>query len=246
MMSEAETHNVGSVLVISRDSAASGQISDVLQGHALSVETSVDISAALDRLCRRKFESVILDLSMGEQTNDFLQRIRASASNRTSVTFAITRGSDETASALKQGFSFALERPLTPESITHTIKVAYGLIVRERRRYFRYPIAVPVVLNGKSASEIFGQSLNVSERGMALSTAIPLAIGLEGRTQFTLPDPSLQVKAEFRVCWNNVKGDAGLSFLFMPFDIASELQAWLARKLEERLPPSVADRFRPQ
>jgi DNA-binding NarL/FixJ family response regulator len=245
-MSEAERHKVGSVLVISRDGAASGQISDVLQGHALSVETTVDISTALDRLSRRKFESVIVDLSIGEQANNFLPRMRASASNRTSVTFAVTSSSDETASALKQGFSFALERPLTPESITHTIKVAYGLIVRERRRYFRYPVAVPVVLNGKRASEIYGRTLNVSERGMALTTASPLALGSEGTIQFTLPDPTLGVTADFRVCWNNLKGQAGLSFLFMPFDIASELQAWLARKLEEQLPQTVADRFRKQ
>jgi hypothetical protein len=35
-----------------------------------------------------------------------------------------------------------------------------------------------------------------------------------------------------------------LSFLFLPFDLASELQAWLAQKLEEQLPPRVVEKFR--
>lgn len=242
-MSQAVSHKVGSVLLVSRDSVASNQITEVLRGHALFVETSVDVSAAIDRLARRKFESVVVDLSIGEQAGSFLQRMRASPSNRTSVAFAITSSSGETASALKQGFSFALERPLTPESIAHTVKVAYGLIVRERRRYFRYPVTVPVVLNGKG-SEVYGETLNVSERGMALSVGTPLALGLEGRTQFTLLEPHLRVTADFRVCWSNVQGQAGLFFLFMPFQVASELQAWLAAKLEQQLPQTVTDRFR--
>jgi DNA-binding NtrC family response regulator len=145
-------NKVGSVLLVSRDAGAVRQVSDVLQRHALAVETSVDTSAALDRLSRRKFEAVIVDLSIGGQANGFLQQIHVSASNRTAVTFAVSSNSEETASALKQGFSFTLERPLTPESISHTLKVAYGLIVRERRRYFRYPVVVPVVLSGKAAS----------------------------------------------------------------------------------------------
>ena len=46
----------------------------------------------------------------------FLQQIRNSASNRTAVTFAITSDQNDTSFALKQGFSFVLEHPLSPES----------------------------------------------------------------------------------------------------------------------------------
>jgi DNA-binding NarL/FixJ family response regulator len=242
-MSETESREVGTVLVISCDSVASGQIGDALKHHALRVEMSVDTSTALDRISRQKFEAIVVDLAIGERVNGFLRQIRASASSRTAVAFAITGDSNETRHALKQGFSFALERPLSPESIGHTLKVAYGLIVRERRRYFRYPVVVPVVLNRKTESEVYGRSVNVSECDMALSTSTALAPGLEGTVQFTLPDLA-QITAESRVCWNNAKGEAGLLFLFMPMNIASELQAWLAGKLEEQLPQTVADRFR--
>jgi ActR/RegA family two-component response regulator len=247
-MGESGNGKVGTVLLVSRDCAASERITEVLQGQALSVESSVDTSAGLQRLNRRKFEAVVVDLSIGEQANSFLQQIRTSASNRTAVCFAITSSSHQTARALKQGFSFALEKPLTVESISHTLKVAYGLIVRERRRYFRYPIVVPVALSVKVSPPpeiIYGRTVNVSEGGMAVSTPISITRGLQGTAQCTLPDTSpLRITAEFKACWNKANGECGLSFLFVPFDVASALQAWLARKLEEQLPQAVADRFR--
>ena len=243
-MYQTTTRNVGTVLIISRDDLASQQISDVLQEHALCAESSVDISSALDRLARRKYEALVVDRSLGDPAEALLEQIRASASNRTAITFAITSSEDETADALKQGFNFVLEKPLTRDSISHTLKVAYGLIVRERRRYFRFPVSVPVVLNRKGAVEVYGRTMNISERGMALRTSTPLAPGSEGTVQFTLPDPSLPITAESKVCWSNEKGEVGLSFLFLPFDMASELQSWLAQKLEEEIPQLVAEKFR--
>lgn len=243
-MGQSESRNVASVLIVSRDAIASHQISDILQEHALSVELSADPSIAGHRVSHHKFEAVVVDSALEDQAIVCHRQIRASSLNRTAVTFALTRGSQETAAALRQGFSFVLERPLTPESISHTLKVAYGLIVRERRRYFRYPVAVPAVLSRKGAPEVFGSTVNVSENGMALSTSMPLPPGSEGTVQFTLPEPSLRITAESKVCWNDEKGHAGLLFLFLPSDQASHLQAWLSQKLEEQLPQLVAEKFR--
>jgi hypothetical protein len=244
-MGQSETRNVATVLIASRDALASRQISDVMQEHALAVEVSVDPSLAGHRLSHHKFEAVVVDSALEDQAIACYRQLRASSLNRTAVTFALTRSSQETAAALRQGFSFVLERPLTPESISHTLKVAYGLIVRERRRYFRYPVAVPAVLSRKGAPEVFGRTVNVSENGMALIASVPLPPGSEGTVQFTLPEPPLQITADSKVCWNDEKGQAGLLFLFLPSDLASHLQSWLAQKLEEQLPQLVAEKFRP-
>jgi len=235
---------LGRILLVSRDAIANRQMTDAMQRLALSVEACVDISAAAERLSRNKFEAVVIDLAL-DQGFVCLERVRASATNRTAVIFTLTSSSHETAHALKQGSSFVLQRPLTAESIDHTLKVAYGFIVRERRRYFRYPVTVPVALRRKAApEEVFGQTINISERGMALRTLTPLAMGSEATAQFTLPDPLLRITAESKVCWNNEKGEAGLFFHFLPSDLVSELQSWLAQKLEKQLPPLVTDKFR--
>jgi ActR/RegA family two-component response regulator len=234
---------LGTVLLISQDPIANRQITDAMRQLALTVEACVAVPAAAERLSRRKFDAVVVDLSLGGDATVCLEQVRSFPSNRTAVIFALTGGSQETARALKFGASFVLQRPLTQDSIRHTLKVAYGLILRERRRYFRYPITVPAVLIRKGEPEIFGRTVDVSERGMAFSARTALAPGSEGRTEFTLPSPPLQITAEARVCWNNEKGEAGLSFLFLPFDLASGLQTWLAKKLEEQLPQAVTQRF---
>jgi hypothetical protein len=244
MMGQLNSQTVGAALVVSRDSIASAQISDVFREHALSVEVSYDPSAAMDRLSRHKYEAVVVDSTFASRALVCLKHLRASASNRTAVAFALTSGKEATARALTEGFGFVLERPLTPDAISHTLRVAYGMIVRERRRYYRHPVVVPTVFSRKDASEVFGRTINISERGMALRALTLLEPETEGVAQFTLPGLEGEIRAQSRVCWSKPSGEAGLSFLFLPANRAADLQAWLMQRLEEQLPESVVERFR--
>ena len=241
-MTDTSLKLISTALIVSEDAVVTRQLTEAMQELALSVEVCVKVSDVLDRVNRSKLEVAVIDFSLGSQATLFLQQVRGSASNRTAITFAITSSSAETAYALKAGSSFALEKPLTPDSIRHTLKAAYGLIVRERRRYFRYPISVPATASRKGESEIFGRTVNISERGVALSTSTPLMPGTEVTIQFTLTN-HLAVTADCKVCWHNDKGQSGLLFLFLSSNLCSELQAWLARRLEEQLPDPVTKRF---
>jgi len=236
---------IGTALIVSEDAVATRQVAEAMQELALSVEVCINVSDALDRVNHGKLEVAVIDFSLGNQAALLLEQLRGSAANRTAVAFAITSSSIETAYALKAGSSFALERPLTLDSLRHTLQAAYGLIVRERRRYFRYPVSVPAAASKKGKSEIFGKTVNVSERGVAFSGSTPLGPGAEVNIQFTLTDPQLAITAECRVCWTDDRGQSGLSFLFLPSNLSSELQAWLARRLEEQLPDLVTRRFQP-
>jgi ActR/RegA family two-component response regulator len=224
---------IGTALIVSGDAVATQQLGEALRELALSVEVCTKLSEALDRVNHRKLEVGVVDFSLGNQATLFFEQVRASASNRTAVTFAITSSSTETAYALKAGSSFVLERPLSLDSIRNTLNTAYGMIARERRRYFRCPISVPAAASRKGESEVFGRTVNISERGMAISTSTPLMPGTEVTMQFTLTNTHLAITAECKVCWHNDKGLSGLSFLFLPSNLSSELQAWLARRLEE-------------
>src|SRR5579884_2239207 len=137
MITESERQKLGRALVASRDGTATDQICEGMRAHQMFVDVSVDLSSAWDKLSRRKYEALVVDCGLGHEAFSFLQRVRNCAANRTAVTFAITEDQRDTGLALKHGYAFALERPLTRESISHTLRVAYGLIVRERRRYFR-------------------------------------------------------------------------------------------------------------
>jgi hypothetical protein len=244
-MTTSVSSTTGTALVVTADSAAAALLVEALRRFAITGEVSNNVSVALYWVMRRKYEAIVIDFGLGPQAKTFYGQVRASASNRTSVTFALTNSSDEIAEALRTGFSFAFTRPLTGESIERTIKAAFGMIVRERRRYFRFPIAVPVVINPRGKSEIrFGETINVSEQGLALRSANPLQIGAELNIEFRLPDENpLAIRADSKVCWHDAKGHSGLSFLFMSSSLASELQAWLARKMEIQFPEDVSRRF---
>jgi len=234
---------MGTVLIVSEDEEATRQLTKAMEELALSVEVCSNVSDALEKVNHNKFEAGFVDFLLRDQAIQFLKRMRSSASNRNAVTFAITSSTTETAHALKAGSSFALERPLTVDSIRNTLNAAYGLIVRERRRYFRYPISVPAAAYRKGEPEIFGKTVNISERGMAVTCTTPLIPGAEVRLQFSLTNPQLALTAECKVCWTNDRGQSGLSFLLLASSLSSELQVWLAQKLEEQLPDRVTRRF---
>lgn len=234
---------VGTALIVSEDAVVTRQLAEAMQDLALSVEVWIKPSGAVDRVRRSKLEVVVIDFALGNLATLLVQQVRSSLSNRSAVTFAITGSSSETTNALNAGCNFALEKPLTYDSIQHTFRAAFGLIIRERRRYFRYPICVPAMAHGKGEPEIYGETVNVSEQGMAFGSATPLTPGTEVTIQFTLTKPQLAVAATCKVCWTNDKRQSGLLFLYLHSDVRSELHAWIAQKLEEQLPEGVTRMF---
>ena len=120
---------------------------------------------------------MIVDLQLGEPSGAILDEVRLSPSNRTAVTFGIGSSDPNITNAFRQKSDFFFERPLSAKSIRNTLKPAYSLILRERRRYFRYPVSVPVFILRKNQQEVRCSSVNVSEGGMALSTFVPFIPG---------------------------------------------------------------------
>ncbi len=232
----------GTALVISKDAAAIDQIILPLQQFAISAKICADVREAAVLLETRKFEAVIVDFQLAQAVN-LLQQVHKSPSNRTAVTFALINAREEAALALKKGAHFLLERPLNAESVTHTVRAAYGSILRERRRYFRYPISVPVLFRQPGNPQLPGQMLNISERGVALRTPVKITLGAEGTVQFVLPNLPVPVTAEAKVCWSSEQGHAGLQFLSLSTGASAKLNAWLAQRLEEQLPRNVTQKF---
>ena len=233
----------GCALLVCNDPPTIGQLTRVMQQFAIVSEVCTDVPAALQLLNGRKFEAVIVDLRLGEQTRELLERVRISPANRTAVTFAIA---DETTPAAKPEAqtNFVLVRPLTEESVSKTVRAAYGLIVRERRRYFRCPVTVPADVRENDTEQIHCQTMNVSEGGLALSTSVQFKLRALVGIQFTLPGQSSEIDAESEICWYDGRTRAGLQFRALPSRQQSLLHAWLAQRLEETLPESVARKFR--
>ena len=234
--------SIGIALLVSADTATIQQFSNALQEFSILPEVCQESEAALGLLKRRKFDAVIVDLQLGEQCGLILDEVHRSSSNRTAVTFAIS-GSDAECTVFRKRSEFVFERPLSTQSIRSTLKPAYGLILRERRRYFRCPISIPVTVLRTNMPEVRCDSVNISAGGMAVSTFVPLIAGEEVQVQFILPDHKAPLLAESEICWLKT-GCLGVRFVSLSPAHKAELQGWLSRKLEESLPESVACQFR--
>jgi hypothetical protein len=234
--------SISLALLVSADAVTIQQFSHALQEFSISLEVCQETAAAVGLLNRRKFAAVIVDLQLGEQCGLVLDEVHLSPSNRTAVTFAII-GSDAEGAASRKKSEFVFERPLSTQSIRSTLTPAYGLILRERRRYFRCPIAIPVSILRRSMATVLCQSVNMSEGGMAVSTFVPFITGENVEVHFTLPGHKTSFVAESKICWLKTER-RGVRFVALSSEHKSELQEWLSRKLEEELPEFVADKFR--
>jgi CheY-like chemotaxis protein len=227
---------------VSADPVTIQQFSLALRELSISPDACQDAASAGLLLKQRKFDAVIVDLQLGEQSGLVLDEVRLSSSNRTAVTFSISDDDAEVTAAFRKKSQFVFERPLSAQSIHKTLKPAYGLILRERRRYFRYPVSIPVIIRRASMQDVWCNSVNISEGGMALSTVLPLVAGESVRVQFALPDHEAICSAESTICWGKT-GQLGIRFVSISDEHSSDLQVWLSQKLEETLPEFVAGQF---
>jgi CheY-like chemotaxis protein len=222
-----------SVLLVCGDSSEIALIKEAMRKFGISVTHSVE-TEALDLVKRQKFEAAIVDFNVPLAAM-ILEQLRGSPSNKTAVTFAIVNGKSGVASKVRA--SFVLHRPLSPSLMYRTLQAAYGMILQERRRYFRCPIIVPVTLQQRSETQkVSAHSVNISQNGLALSTPVPLSSSIAVAVQFKLPQLASAIAADAAVRWYR-DGQAGLLFLSLDSTLRSELSEWLSKRMEAFLRP---------
>jgi ActR/RegA family two-component response regulator len=237
--------SVARSLLVSSDPTTIEQITDAMERLAVATEVCVDVASALQILNTKKFDAVMVDFDLGDNAPGVLGEMRQSPSNRTAPTMAIIRSKSELALAYCAGSNFVLERPLSAQSLDRTLSVGYGLIVRERRRYFRCKVKTRVSLRRVDMRQAQSHTVNISEGGMEI-TAAPGALvpGKRVHAEFTLPGRMGKLTSACEIAWRDKRGHVGLRFRLLPLEQRCDLQEWLAEQLEKSMPEAVAERFR--
>jgi len=223
------------VLLVSRDVQAIKFLSDQIERLSMQMETCCDTQSATKRLCRAKFEGVIVDLELGEHGFQLLEKLRDLTSHRHAISYAIAENPEQAAAAFRSHANFALQRPLTSSSVLKTFRAAYPMMLRERRRGYRYPIEVPTLVAPTGAEQFWSTSINISESGMAFCSSTPLTVGERVRLELQLPAFSDQLVLSAEICWN-INGRAGMRFVNVPAALAERLQCWLSEKISALVP----------
>ena len=225
-------------LLVSRDNEMLAIFSDIFRELGIVVQGYADESSAALGLQAGRFEALVVDFDNLGSTRKIIATLRESPSSKNALIFAVASGGPSRTEALEQGVNFSLERPFNRAHIQEVLHTAYGLMLRERRRYFRYPVSLPVRLRRITGAELHCTSINISRNGMALHVPSALDLGDNIKVAFALTNSDRMVKGEGTVVWDDKHGKAGLSFQCETLDDQNRLAAWLDNQFYRQLNPA--------
>jgi CheY-like chemotaxis protein len=224
-------------LIVSPDKEVVSAFRRVLAANSINLNLATTAHEASEILGNRKFDAVIIDCDDVKGGCALLEGMRKGQSNRNAVAFALLNGTTTMKHAYDLGSNFVLEKPLTADRISRSVRAGRGLILRERRRYFRYPVGTDVYVNLGDDKEIKGKVFNLSEGGIAVELPIKAKPTGQIKTRFLLPHSAVLIQGKCEVQWVN-DGQLGLRFIHLQPESRQELTRWLTRKIESNDPLS--------
>ncbi len=220
-------------LLVSRDAHVIGVLRPTLEKLSIEVEVCRGAKSGNEILLSEKFDGVIVDCDDLQGGLEVLESLRKGNSNKNSVAFAVLNGTTTTHRAFELGANFVLQKPISPLNAMRCFSAAVGFMTRERRRYFRQPVSVPVTAIFGQGQEIKGTSSNLSEGGMAILFKGKLPKAGLTKVVFSLPTGRSIIEPKADVAWADGSGRAGIRFTEMAASSREELDAWLEQQIEQ-------------
>ncbi|SRR6266496_402091 len=229
-------------LLLTRDTDVIHVMQQALAKLAIDVEVCRGARAGNEIIAAEKFDAIIVDCDDLQDGVSVLKDLRKSASNRSAIAFAILNGATTTHQAFELGATFVMQKPVTPLSAMRCLSAGLGLMVRERRRYFRCPVELEIMFN-LGGREIRAWTTNVSDGGMAIRAVASLTRGDTGKLSFSLPDRRGTIHANAELVWVDGQGRAGIRFLEMNKASRQLLDQWLEEEILKVDPLPEVKRF---
>jgi CheY-like chemotaxis protein len=198
----------------------------------MMVEVCTGADSASQALAARKFDAIVIDCDDLYGGIDILRGLRKGESNKSSVVFAVLNGVTSVRTVFDMGAGFVLQKPISMANALRGLTAAYGFMYRERRRYFRVPVKLPVVVGYGTQREIETQAFDLSEGGIGLQSDVPLAKDGVTHVRFTLPGTKAPLEIKAQIAWSNGSGSTGIHFIKIASASRESLDRWLLDKLE--------------
>jgi hypothetical protein len=227
---------VGTALVMTNNNRRSEQLVRAFKEiNVATVSTSL-VRDSIELIHGRKFEAFVVDTALDTPFLDLLSEIRSSSSNCLAVIMAIAAPGPVCDLARQEGANFILEQPLSYKTILRTLKAAYGMLVREYRRYFRCPIKLPVTVWSSLTAEVQGETVDLSEDGMAIRLPYSLGVDTDLVIRIKLSPNAKDLTTRAKVIRTAEGGVAGIRFVEISSFAKAQLHEWLSLRLEEKFP----------
>jgi len=225
-------------LLVSRDVEVVRVLRPTLEKLQIEVEVSNAAKSGSDALTSSKFDAVIVDCDDLQGGVDILRSLRNTPSNKSSVSFAILNGKTTTQQAFEMGANFVLQKPVTTAGTLRCLNTALSFMIREKRRYFRCPVQIPVTLVLNQGDEVKVTATNLSEGGMAVHCDGHIAKTAFSKVHFMLPGTRTAMEPKGEIAWSDELGRAGIKFVDVPENCREQLERWIMQKLERQVSSS--------
>src|ERR1035441_1649900 len=223
-------------LLISKDAALLSVLRPVFEKISVNIEVCAEVQPGIDLMTKRKFDAVIIDCDDLPNGFDLLHTLRQTRSNAKSVSFAVVNGRTTTQEAFQWGANFVLQKPLSLLHASRCFNAALNFMVRERRRYFRHPVDMPLRISLPNNQEMTATATNLSEGGMAIRIMGKLPENVHAQFRFTLPDTTISLEVTGVLAWADGASQVGIRFKEVPQSSQYQLDQWLTDRLQEEIP----------
>ncbi len=211
-------------VLVSSDYATMNAVSGGVKKYGAKFTLVPTAETGRDCLNRRKIDGVFVDLKVAGALG-LIEAIRKGTANNKAVIFACVTDAKEYTLALSAGANFLLRKPLQEDGVAMHITIAKELLERERRRYFRHAVNLPVILK-EGEAEQHARTSDLSEGGMAVRTAKALRHSAVIDFAFEL-SLGASVSGKGQVAWTNTEGTAGIILQTFHGKGREHLQAWV-------------------
>jgi CheY-like chemotaxis protein len=219
-------------LLVCRDAEVVRVLRPTLEKLSIVVEVSAAAKSGAEVLSSSKFDAVIVDCDDLQGGVEVLRSLRTTPSNKSSVSFAILNGKTTTQQAFEMGANFVLQKPVTTAGTLRCFNTALSFMIREKRRYFRCPVEIPVTLVLNQGEELKATATNLSEGGMAIHFDGKIAKNAISKVRFILPGTRTTMEHKVDIAWADGQGRAGLKFLEVLESCREQLESWIMRRIE--------------
>lgn len=235
-------------LLLSRDPQVIRVLRQSLEKLSIDLEVCRGARSGNEILSTEKFDAVIVDCDDLQGGLEVLETLRKIPTNRTAVTFALLNGVTTTQRAFELGANFVLQKPISQLNATRCFSAGLGLMERERRRYFRFPIELDVQMSFSQGADTTATTSNISEGGMAIRYRGNLPKGGLSKVIFQIPGSAEATESKGDLAWSDGGGRAGVRFVDMPINSKLKLEEWLdeqMQRLEQEKGPDDQSSSRP-
>jgi DNA-binding response OmpR family regulator len=234
------------MLVVTMDPALSGTFREEANGIGVEAQACGDFRETHQRFEAAKYEAVVVDFDTFPEGDLVIASIRESRFSKNAVVFAVATNRRHMEQALQRRAHFVLNRPLETSALRRTLRVAYDLMLKDRRRHFRcatvFPIQVRIV---RTQNILHCLTINVSSNGMAINAPEPLKLAETLEIEFALAD-GFRIRATGFVVWDDKRGRSGVNFQCVGPEMRLKLNSWLETQFNNQLRTGSSERVLPR